>query len=161
MPWMRAALFAVLAPGLVAIGVPHWIDPGRQLRSGPWDAGWVVAAAGAVVYALCLLRFLAAGGTPAIFFTRPLRLLIGEEPRRVIQSGLYARSRNPMYLSVLLVVAGQVIVFASGAIAVYAALLAVGFHLIVVLIEEPHLREERGAAYEEYVRKVPRWFFSL
>ena len=158
MLWIRAALFTVLAPGLVAAGGPYWLDPARRLAGRPWNAGWVLVAAGAVVYALCLLRFLAAGGTPAIFFTRPLRFLIGEEPRRVIQSGLYARSRNPMYLSVLLMVAGQAIVFASRPIALYAALLAVGFHAIVVLIEEPHLRAERGAAYEEYARRAPRWF---
>ena len=38
----------------------------------------------ALVYTLCLLRFLMAGGRPAIFFfTRPLRFLIGEAARRM------------------------------------------------------------------------------
>ena len=157
MLWIRGAIFTVLAPGLIGIGVPYWIDPQRQLRGGLWQLGWVVLAAGILVYLLCLARFLAAGGTPAIFFTRPLRALIGEEPASVIRNGLYARSRNPMYLGVLLAVAGQALLFASRPIATYAALLALGFHLIVVLIEEPHLRTKGGETYEEYVRTVPRW----
>ena len=77
-----------------------------------------------------------------------------------MRAGLYARSRNPMYLGVLLMVAGQALLFASAPIAVYAALLAVGFHLIVVLVEEPHLRSKSGEAYEEYLLNVPRWFAS-
>jgi protein-S-isoprenylcysteine O-methyltransferase Ste14 len=157
MLWVRGAIFTVLAPGLVGIGVPSWIDPARRLREGAWQLGWLPAAAGGVIYLLCLARFLAAGGTPAIFFTRPLRALIGEEPDAVIRGGLYARSRNPMYLGVLLIVAGQAVLFASRPIAAYAALLALGFHLIVVLVEEPHLRRKGGEAYEAYARRVPRW----
>lgn len=157
MLWIRGAIFTVLAPGLVGIGVPYWIDPQRELRGGLWQLGWLPVAAGALVYLLCLARFLAAGGTPAIFFTRPLRALIGEEPDAVIRGGLYARSRNPMYLGVLLLVAGQALIFASRPIATYAALLALGFHLVVVLIEEPHLRTKGGETYEAYTRRVPRW----
>ena len=35
------------------------------------------------------------------------------------------------------------------------------FHLTVVLLEEPHLRELHGASYDEYCRRVPRWLVSL
>jgi protein-S-isoprenylcysteine O-methyltransferase Ste14 len=31
------------------------------------------------------------------------------------------------------------------------------FYLFVTLYEEPHLKNTFGAAYEDYVRKVPRW----
>jgi protein-S-isoprenylcysteine O-methyltransferase Ste14 len=31
------------------------------------------------------------------------------------------------------------------------------FHLVVRLVEEPHLRAMHGPAYEIYCRAVPRW----
>lgn len=153
---IRAALFTII-PLLVAAGVPYWIDPTRRPHAGAWAAGWLAVFAGAVIYLMCLLEFMSAGGTPAIFFTRAFRFLIGEEPRTLIQSGLYSRTRNPMYLSVMLAVAGQALAFASVPIALYALLLFVIFHTIVVVIEELHLKAERGAAYEAYTRRVRRW----
>ena len=119
--------------------------------------GWAPIFLGALAYGLCLMRFLAAGGTPAIFFTRPLRFLIGEEPGSLVSQGLYRFSRNPMYVGVLLVVFGQAIIFGSPRIAAYGLLLFVCFHLTVVLLEEPHLRRTRGRSYELYCQTVPRW----
>ena len=43
-------------------------------------------------------------------------------------------------------------------IAVYGLALWMMFHLVVVLLEESHLRRARGAGYEEYCRSVRRWF---
>jgi protein-S-isoprenylcysteine O-methyltransferase Ste14 len=119
--------------------------------------GWIVVAAGSAVYVVCLLQFLVSGGTPAIFFARQVRLLIGEEPHHLVRDKLYRISRNPMYLGVLLVVSGQAILFASPCIALYCVVLGLFFHLTVVFLEEPHLRKVRGPAYDEYRRHVPRW----
>ena len=47
-----------------------------------------------------------------------------------------------MYIGVVLSVFGQAIVFASRDIAVYGALLWLTFHIVVVALEEPHLREQ-------------------
>ena len=71
--------------------------------------------------------------------------------------GLYRYIRNPMYVGVLLVVAGEAILFASWSILVYALCAASGFHLFVLCYEEPALRRKFGAAYDEYVQRVPRW----
>ncbi|HML16396.1 MAG TPA: isoprenylcysteine carboxylmethyltransferase family protein [Bryobacteraceae bacterium] len=157
MLWLRGLIFTILVPGVVAYWAPRWIDPGARRAGGWWDAGWVLVAAGTLIYGLCLLRFLAAGGTPAIFFTRPLGALIGEEPARLVAGGLYGYSRNPMYLGVLMAVFGQAIVYASRAIAEYGVAVFVTFHLVVVLLEEPHLRATRGLEYENYCKSVPRW----
>jgi len=122
-----------------------------------WITGWLLIAAGAAIYAACLVRFLASGGIPAIFFTRPVRAIIGEEPHQLVEGWLYSLSRNPMYLAVTLAVFGQAIVHASRPIAIYGALLWLWFHVVVVGLEEPHLEERYGASYEEYCRRVPRW----
>jgi len=47
--------------------------------------------------------------------------------------------------------------YASWPIAEYGLLVRLGFHIVVVLLEEPHLRQEQGADYDEYCRGVPRW----
>jgi protein-S-isoprenylcysteine O-methyltransferase Ste14 len=159
--WIRGLIFTALVPLVVGGWVPAAIDPGRRPGGGVYDAGWLLVLAGAAIYFACLLRFLASGGTPAIFFTRPLRLLIGEEPPRLVQSWLYTFTRNPMYVGVAAAVFGQAIVYASAAIAIYGALLWTSFHVVVIAIEEPHLRELHGRSYDEYCRRVPRWLVML
>jgi protein-S-isoprenylcysteine O-methyltransferase Ste14 len=160
-PWIRGIIFTVLVPGTIAVYVPLRMSERLTPRGGPWDVGWLLISAGALGYLWCFLRFLMSGGTPAIFFTRPVRLLIGEEPRRLVQGGLYRVSRNPMYVSVLLVIFGQALRFGSWSITEYGLLVWLGFHIVVVLLEEPHLREERGPSYDEYRRRVPRWLGPL
>jgi protein-S-isoprenylcysteine O-methyltransferase Ste14 len=157
MLWIRGLIFSVLVPGVVGIVLPSVVDPHAQLRGGIWDAGWLPVAAGTLLYILCLIRFLAAGGTPAVFFARHLRLLIGEEPTGLVSGGPYRFTRNPMYLGVLLVAFGQALLFASARVAAYACAVSVFFHLIVVFVEEPHLRATRGRPYELYCHEVPRW----
>ena len=158
--WTRGVVFTALVPLVIAGWVPAVVDPGRHLAGGAANAGWLMVSAGAAFYAGCLIRFLAAGGTPAIFFTRPVRALIGEEPPHLVQEWMYSFTRNPMYVGVVLAVFGQAALFASRAIAVYGAFLFAMFHLVVVALEEPHLRQRYGADYSTYCRRVPRWFGS-
>lgn len=153
MLWVRGLIFTALVPVVVGFFIPHWIDP----RVRRWDAGWFLIVPGVLIYALCLIRFLAAGGTPAIFFTRHLRFLIGEEPHALVSTGLYRFSRNPMYVGVLLAVFGQAILLGSLRLTVYGLFLLVCFHAVVVLVEEPHLIKQSGESYEQYCREVPRW----
>lgn len=157
MPWIRGLIFTVLVPAVVGFFLPAAIDPRARRLGSVWDLGWVFIAAGALIYALCLARFLIAGGTPAIFFSRHLRFLIGEEPGALVSSGLYNFSRNPMYVGVLMIVFGQAVLFASLRLVAYGCVLFVFFHLIVVFTEEPHLRATRGHPYDLYCRTVPRW----
>ena len=63
-----------------------------------------------------------------------------------------------MYLGVLTAIFGQAIAFGSWRVTEFGLIMAVVFHLVVIGIEEPHLRAKQGAAYDEYCRRVPRWF---
>lgn len=159
--WTQGLVFTALVPLVVAGWLPAVVDPARRAAGAAANAGWLLVAAGGAIYAACLARFLASGGTPAIFFTRPLRAIIGEEPGRLVRGRLYAVSRNPMYVGVVLAVLGQALVFASRSIAAYGAILWLTFHVVVVGLEEPHLRERYGESYEEYYRRVPRWLGLL
>jgi protein-S-isoprenylcysteine O-methyltransferase Ste14 len=155
--WVRGLVFTLLVPCVVGGYLPYIFRGGSSARGGLWNIGWLLAGLGAWIYGRCLFSFLASGGTPAVFFTRPLRFVLGEEPPKLVRQGLYRFSRNPMYVGVLLAVFGQALVFASREAACYGIILWIVFHFVVVFLEEPHLRKERGRSYDEYCRQVPRW----
>jgi len=56
-----------------------------------------------------------------------------------------------------MIVLGEAILFQSRRLVIYAAAVALGFHLFVILYEEPELRRKFGASSEEYCKTVPRW----
>jgi protein-S-isoprenylcysteine O-methyltransferase Ste14 len=145
--------FLVLAPGTVAGYVPWAITGWRaQPPFFGWPAsraaGGVVLVAGLAVLLDAFARFALEGrGTPAP--VAPTECLV--------VSGLYRHVRNPMYLAVLAVILGEAFVLGSRALVLYAALVGLGFHLFVVIYEEPTLRRRYGAAYEAYCATVRRW----
>ena len=157
MLWLRGAIFTVLVPAVIGVWIPHRMLDGASPAAGWWASGWLLLGAGTLLYGWCLMLFLLSGGTPAIFFTRPVSFLIGKEPPSVVRQGPYRYSRNPMYVAVVAVILGQAAVYQSGGVFEYAVIVFFMFHLVVVLLEEPHLREGRGADYELYCRSVARW----
>ena len=86
----------------------------------------------------------------------------GGRPRRgprppFILTGPYLRMRNPLLAGLLLGLAGTALALRSWSLGVATAAAAAGAHLWVVRVEEPALRDRFGAAYDEYLRRVPRW----
>ena len=158
MLWLRGLIFTLLVPGFVAVYVPRLTISSRLRQGGPWQAGWLPVMIGTAIYFRCLLSFLAANGTPAIFFTRHLQIMIGREPPVLIRSDLHQFSRNPMYLGVLIVILGQALLYSSGLLTAYTMAMFLLFHLVVVLIEEPHLKARDPMSFEQYSHEVPRWF---
>jgi protein-S-isoprenylcysteine O-methyltransferase Ste14 len=74
-----------------------------------------------------------------------------------VAQGLYRYVRNPMYVSVLLVLLGESVFFESRRLLLYAGIVWLVVHSFVLIYEEPALRRKFGAAYDEYCRRVPRW----
>jgi protein-S-isoprenylcysteine O-methyltransferase Ste14 len=155
--WVRAAIFTIAVPIMVGGVVPWTLTAGGARFDTPGLVGLALVAAGTYLYLLCVRQFLRAGGTPSIFFLKPLRALIGEEPPRVVRAGPYRYTRNPMYAGVVLAIAGQALLFWSPSIAMYGVGMFVAFTLVVMAIEEPHLKRRFGAHYEDYMMRVPRW----
>jgi len=153
----KLAIFTVLVPGTVTVWLPLFLlYPGIRHRPmagmGTSIAGAIVIAIGVAGYLWCALDFAFFGrGTPA-----PIDM-----PKVLVARGLYRFARNPMYISVLLVLAGESLFFWSARLLEYAAIVAIGFHLFVLLQEEPTLKRKMGAAYEEYTQDVPRWIPRL
>jgi protein-S-isoprenylcysteine O-methyltransferase Ste14 len=143
------AVFAFLAlPGVVAFVAPLWIvrgDPGAHAFAWP---GLPVLALGVFALLWCVRDFYVSGkGTLAPW----------APPRHLVVVGLYRWSRNPMYLAVLTILVGWAIGFGSPRLALYAAAVAVAFHLRVLLNEEPFLARTHGDAWQQYRARVRRW----
>ncbi|MFW9798980.1 MAG: methyltransferase family protein [Candidatus Thorarchaeota archaeon] len=81
-----------------------------------------------------------------------------QTPSRLIVVGPYRYSRNPLYLGVLLMMAGLVIVWSS--LVVFLGLIAVYiiFRYKFIQVEEEKLEEAFGVEYLEYKMRVGRWF---
>jgi protein-S-isoprenylcysteine O-methyltransferase Ste14 len=150
--FLKNLLFTVIVPGAVAVYFPLGLAGGREALSPKWGVAQYAAllplACGCAVYFWCVWDFATFGrGTPA-----PI-----DAPRRLVARGLYRYVRNPMYVGVLLVIAGWALFFQSTSILGYGAAVALFFHLFVVAVEEPSLRGKFGRSYERYCREVGRW----
>jgi protein-S-isoprenylcysteine O-methyltransferase Ste14 len=149
-----SVLFFIIAPGTVA-GIVPWLISRWQVEPpfmglGPLRlAGIALIALGALPLVDSFRRFAVEGrGTPApILPTQTLVL-----------TGFYRHVRNPMYVGVVALIAGQGLILANAWLLAYAAAVWLGFHLFVTYYEEPTLRRQFGAAFDGYRKNVPRWF---
>ncbi|HEY2981750.1 MAG TPA: isoprenylcysteine carboxylmethyltransferase family protein [Anaerolineales bacterium] len=135
--------FTYYFPYSLASAVPPLFDPGvlRTLALPLWIAGTLVIL-------LCSVDFVKRGrGTPAHL----------DPPKELVIVGAYRYVRNPIYAGALLVLFGYILWFGSGLMVLYSLCALLGFHFLIVFVEEPVLSESFGAAYQAYTRSVPRW----
>ena len=133
--------------GFIIPGALLWYTDRTQLVQ---PLGLVVLAAGVVGLLWCVKDFYVSGkGTLAPW----------APPRKLVTIGLYRYSRNPIYVSVTLMLLGWAVAFGSPALYVYSLLVLTGFHIRVVRGEEPWLARTHGSDWERYASQVPRWFW--
>ena len=146
MLFARALLAFLLLPGIVAFALPLLVFAPAIARF-EWR-GALLAVPGIVLLLWCVREFYSAGkGTLAPW----------SPPEHLVTTGPYRRSRNPMYIAVLLILAGWALGFRSRTLAKYAAIMAVVFYVRVVAFEEPWLAETHAARWHSYRSSVPRW----
>ena len=146
----RALVAFLVLPGTVAFLVPLlFLSPG--IRNQSFDfLGLIPLVLGTILLLWCVREFYVAGrGTLAPW----------APPQKLVVTGLYRYSRNPIYIAVGLVLCGWALVFRSRALTVYALVVMLAFHLRVVLGEEPWLARTHGEQWAQYKAKVPRWLF--
>lgn len=151
---LRNLLFTILQPGVVGVLVPYLLlrNSGETFFPAEWTVlhftGAVLMIVGASVLLRCILRFVTEGkGTIS-----PI-----DPTKKLIIKGLYKYSRNPMYVGMMILLAGEAIFWRSLHLAIYAVVIFVAFNLFVILHEEPRLRRVFGEEYEEYFQNVRRW----
>jgi protein-S-isoprenylcysteine O-methyltransferase Ste14 len=150
----RAIVYATLFIGFLLVFLPArviaWsgiVAPGRV--GVPQLLGGALAAAGAVLAVSCILAFAFIGrGTPAPF----------DPPRRLVVRGPYRFVRNPMYIGAGAALLGAALYYESLPLLGYVAVFLLATYLFVRVYEEPVLRRTFGDEYEEYCRRVGRWW---
>ena len=151
-----SALFTLFGgPGIVLVLAP-WLITRFRVPSHEPESRIVIAAALIVVGMIPLLesivRFVIVGrGT--------LMPLVPTE--HLVVSGLYRYVRNPMYVGVLTVLAGEVLLFDSRAMMEYLATVWLAIHLFVCFYEEGKLARTFPDEYRRYKSHVPRWLPRL
>lgn len=114
----RALLAFLAMPGLVAFAVPAlWLWRLARLQVVE-PAGLALLAAGTIGLLWCVCDFSVKGrGTLAPW----------SPPRRLVVVGLYRFSRNPMYVSVVLILLGWAATTATSRLFAYAGVVALAF----------------------------------
>ena len=162
MLWIRLILFTILVPGTVAGYIPYRLVNAVPPTWNKAELKWIgigLIIIGITIYLICAINFLLKGlGTPSTWFTGPLKYVIGDEPKKLVATGIYKYSRNPMYSAVLTVVMGEALFYQRIILIHYFIFLFILFHLVVIMLEEPHLKKKYGKDYEEYRKKTRRWF---
>ena len=77
--------------------------------------------------------------------------------RRLVVSGPYRFSRNPMYLGLTALYTGLALVLNLAWPLVLLPVVLLTLIALVIEHEEQHLRDAFGTSYEEYCRRVRRW----
>jgi protein-S-isoprenylcysteine O-methyltransferase Ste14 len=145
---LRAVSSFLVLPGIVAFVVPFLLRPVPHERA-PFDPLGLIAG----IPGLALLVW------TTVAFSRYGRGTIApwDPPRALVTHGAYRVSRNPMYIAVLLVLAGWALAFHSPALAVYACCVGIAFHIRILVHEEPSLERLFKNEWVVYRSRTPRW----
>jgi protein-S-isoprenylcysteine O-methyltransferase Ste14 len=79
-----------------------------------------------------------------------------DHPDRLIMDGVFAFSRNPIYVAFTIIMIGEFLIFSNWITLIYIGAGTWVFHR-QVLREEKYLRRHYGEAYAEYCNRVRRY----
>lgn len=142
----RNGLFPLVIVIAVMFGTPHHLADDPDLDSLMDALGVLVAVFGLAVRGLTIgLEYIVRGGRNHQVYADSL-----------VTGGIYAHTRNPMYLGNSLIVLGIAIILHSPIIYAICLPLAAFAYAAIIAAEEQYLRHKFGSEFEEYCRQVPR-----
>ncbi len=109
--------------------------------------GTLAMSAGIAVYGLALHAF---GSSWRLGIDR-------DRPGTLVTGGIFSHSRNPIYLSLMLVAVGVFLVLGQLVLLLLAIVSSVYFHFLVRR-EERFLMQHYGDTYRAYTQRVGRWW---
>lgn len=141
-------IFAVYVPLRIAGSEDHTVLPwmNRFRFFGP-----ILIAIGMTGYIMSIWRF---------FTEAKASPMLGDSQALII-TGIYRYSRNPIYVSMWIVLLGYTIFYSSLDLFYYLILWIFIFNTIVRFVEEPYLKVTFGKEYDQYCKIVPRWIPGL
>jgi protein-S-isoprenylcysteine O-methyltransferase Ste14 len=148
---IKSLFFLILVPGLLLAYFPYSIAATDTELFEPSilsNLAFPLWLMGAAMMLWCFWNFTFNGkGTPA-----PI-----DPPKELVAVGLYRFVRNPMYVAGIVALVGWVLWSPSLPLVIAPILFFAAAHSFVILYEEPALKKKFGAAYEEYLKGIPRW----
>ena len=139
----------ILLIGVVLVG--HGLQQVWALELPNWSgwsvAAWAILSGGAAI--------LIAGWNH--FYRAKTNILHHRPSSSLIQSGLYSVSRNPIYVSGLLLQLGIALLMNNGWIVLLVPVSKLVFDRYVIAREEAYLERAYGEVYLDYTRTVRRW----
>jgi protein-S-isoprenylcysteine O-methyltransferase Ste14 len=149
-----AQVFAAVVVGLIAYcaAIAAWPAVETELGLIAWAASDAARAVGTIVMAVAIVWT----GYAQVHMGRSWRIGIPREAPPLRTDGLFALSRNPIFLGMLAFVVGLTLWSPS---AVTLALLAASYIALEIQIrgEEAFLERMHGAPYRAYCARVRRW----
>jgi len=148
-------IFTILYPGIVAGLIPFWIIGGDinviifEFEKLHQLSAIFLFIAGFIIMTWCIMNF-ATKGRGTLSPIAPTK--------KLVVSGLYRFSRNPMYIGVMLLLIGETLFFSSLSLCIYSLIVFVGFNIFIITREEPRLKKDFSDDYDIYRKKVRRWF---
>lgn len=140
---------------IAACGGAMWamdrLAPLQQVIASPANRlGWLLILAGAAIIATAVMQFRRARTT-----VDPMR---PAKASALVRSGIFAYSRNPMYLGMAVGLGGWAVLLGSLSPWLVVAAFVPLLTWLQILPEEAVLSTLFGRDYDEYCAQVGRWF---
>ncbi len=136
-----------LLPPLLYLAAALVIFLSSSVQTGLAIAGIPIALLG-IFITIYHSRLFARIGTNIITF---------KPPEKLVQSGLFQFTRNPMYLGFSLSLVGLALSFSSAIAWIVTTMFIVVSDRWYIRVEEEQMQKTFGEAYERYRAMTPRW----
>lgn len=141
--------FALLYFYLIFAAAFHWPSVGQQAFFDSSILSWL-----GVFFCLAGVSMLLGS---LISFGKSFRVGIdNEHPDKLVTTGVFAFSRNPIYVAFAFILLGEFLVFPNWIFLLYVGAGVWLFHR-QVLREEEYLKRAYGKEYEDYCKRVRRY----
>lgn len=139
---------SVLLVAIVILGAAHVLAPLGMLIAFPLNLAGMLPLASGVYLNLA---------ADALLKRHQTTVKPSEASARLVTAGVYGRTRNPMYLGFVLILAGMAML--AGSVTPWAVVFAFAVLMdrTYVRIEEQMLRARFGGEWHAYARAVRKW----
>jgi protein-S-isoprenylcysteine O-methyltransferase Ste14 len=139
---------------MLILGIAMWAlnrhAPVLTLIPAPWSLiGWGVMAIAPIAPVIAFIQFARAHTTPNPHTP--------EAASALVTTGIYAWTRNPMYLGLSMLLAGWAVRLGTLSPLLGPVLFIVIIRRFQIFPEEHALRARFGEDYDQYCRRVHRW----
>ena len=141
----------ILIAGLIVIVITALFDWPKLLLFSTNELSFAFGTA------FTLLGMMAGVSVSRQFRAYETSIVPDHKPASFIKDGLFAYSRNPIYLSMVLILGGATILSGNG----FGFFIAICFGLWInwrwIPLEEQNMRAQFGAEFDSYCQTVRRW----